>query len=1213
MAQRYYVDAFGKRRKADTGAEGIGDLFKQFGEANDSYRETKSSLSSQLLNQAPTTNTLDPNKLPEKFKLKSPDGKKEVEFNRDEFVSTWDKLSESKKKALFKRISDDRAKGDEGAAIADKALDKAGKYKGGVSDFAAGAEDKFFGGFRRSAARAFDFVAPGDQSAGVKKFLEDTGSTDEQGIQYKGTGRLGQKVGSVGKGIAETVPGLALSGGASNIAKGTSFVEKLGEGGKIAQAGAKFIPAVAGSVAGAGANAAVDIGNGNQGQYKKNALIGIGLDAAFPVLGKLGGGIDSQAGKAIAKIAGENGGDRIAMIGEKGLIGAANRGVRNAVKQGVYNSSDLLAKTKVGSKIIDRKDQFMTNWVSDLHPVWKNIKRLDFEKGENGALFAEARLAIGDARRSAGEAENFIANNVNAQNLSQGLASYDANAGKALKDFDKYAKARSELERVGAGRKEFGADKIAGFEKDLSGSHDFSKEYDSLVGLYKDLNDYKLSQGLMSKKQYDDFAADPYNYIRRQQEVPEGSKFANPPKVADLKSSKLNKKINKFADGEQMSPVNTALDTIYTAHAEAATNRAAKELTAMMGPEAKVLKRTSLDDVASKVPNSDKSVLSYLEDGKRVDVRVDPAISAAVTGFDGSNRLVMGETLRKVQEAFKLGTTGLNPVFALTVNPVRDVPSALINSRAPVRTAAAMLNAIPTAMGIPITKNDEKLFQEYLKSSGKMTSFNQYAKPQDARREAIKFVQGKPDPRALTSKVTRTGEPLPAFLNGVDRNSKKVYTYVKNPRDGMRALYETVSAPGEITENATRYALYKGTKGKALKEGFSDEAAAKAASLASREGTTDFLEIGTKGRVANSLLPYFNAGIQGSRALFRGAAERPVSFAGKVTALVGIPTAVTTANNLSSPENKAIYDTIPEYVKENNFVIVKPGTHWNEQEKRWEGIILIPKPPGAGALTDPIRKFMEFKADTDPSAGNSFMDFLKKDPQGLVGDIGQSFSPIDVSDKNKFLSSVTPQIAKPTVQTLLNRDLYTGQDIVPEYIDTPGGKVRSDSLAPEDQKRSSFSRTTSAIGKKLGVSPMLIDSWVKSTFGEVGMQGINAADRIQGAPDNEIGGRSIQEGIDRRFVQAPGGAVKSKLYDINKQARASRERTSSKVNELLLQNRPNEAKRLAEEYNGGLLDRYSKFFQTYGNSGDLDAETLDNINELVISTKPSAFKARLKR
>jgi hypothetical protein len=113
-----------------------------------------------------------------------------------------------------------------------------------------------------------------------------------------------------------------------------------------------------------------------------------------------------------------------------------------------------------------------------------------------------------------------------------------------------------------------------------------------------------------------------------------------------------------------------------------------------------------------------------------------------------------------------------------------------------------------------------------------------------------------------------------------------------------------------------------------------------------------------------------------------------------------------------------------------------------------------------------------------------------------------------------------------------------------------------------------------------------------------------------GAEENERGGRSLPESIQRRFYGPPGGADTSAFYDIYNKQSNMRKRTSSKVTELVKAGRWNEARRRAEEYNDGIEGRFSDFLERYSDSPTFDEEWMERIESLKIKTTDQAFKAR---
>ena len=397
---------------------------------------------------------------------------------------------------------------------------------------------------------------------------------------------------------------------------------------------------------------------------------------------------------------------------------------------------------------------------------------------------------------------------------------------------------------------------------------------------------------------------------------------------------------------------------------------------------------------------------------------------------------------------------------------------------------------------------------------------------------------------------------------------------------------------------------FRGTYNKALKEGMSESAALSHAKVAARENSIDFNEAGEIGRVANTFIPYFNSSIQGSRAMARNLRDNPVSAPLKIAVIAGTPTVASTAWNLDDKDRAAVYKDIPEYEKALNFIIVLPGAH-KKEDGSYEGVLKIKKPAGVAAFVEPVRKFMEYQHAT----GKDLSSFLKENGAGMAMDFASDQGPVKFSRDGKFdllsaAGSVVPVAVKPALEAALNKDMYTGRDIV------------SDKLAekPTDEQTSKQkSLLGSAIAGQLGVAPKHVDHFIKSQFGELGTNIQNAADRLAGADDEWAGGRSIDKSISRRFSGAAGGEATTAFYNTYNPAANARKRASEQVTSLIQQGKWNEAKRRAAEYNETIAKRFSGFMHDHADSAGYDDSWDDKINKLYLSTSVKSFKARAKQ
>jgi hypothetical protein len=1088
-----------------------------------------------------------------------------------------------------------------------------------------------------------------------------------------------------------------------------------------AKTGAKV--GTAGAIGTAGATIASNP-NAKPKDIAEAAGLGFGggalLGGVAPIIGKaFKAGTNTATSKVAAKV-----GEKIPSLGEtkglqaiqsKGLLSAADQAIANAGRKTVYKVSDILGATKPGRALISKKDEFQTHWVDQLSPVYKALKRAEFEGRAPQGATAAYRESVGNVTRANSQAENYLSNDKNYTSLNKSLASRGADPIQTRKAFDEYAKVRSDLELAQNNKKDFTPKKVNELQTRLdkvnASTGGFDKEYKDLAKVYSNLNDFRLKNGLISPEIHQKFKNDPLNYIRQQRQLPDwrtekptGKSKASP---SSITTTTAVQKRNLKASGEQLSPLETAIQTVQTAHQEALRNQSAKMLadTLQGAGEAKVIRssadveqkralltqlkegkpiaakldktlrihskeastlqselaklnRQGLDkrlraspgeapqyaadllerlkklpgkstntrelirslitedpkglaqirtmigsrdkklsplldkiDSLSKdlhslhqerkaiygqaqginttVTKGDKTTLSYLDKGIENVVHVDPAIKSAVEGWSQQSQNVLTNFMRLTNQVFKYGTTVGNIGFGLP-NLAGDIGESAANSRALAYTHNPLnfIRSLFDTAGLPLTSKEKGIAEAFAKGNKGALTINQYAKPAAAARTANR-----------------------AVLQNTERLSR-IYTYVAHPKDGAHALFNRLEKVVGAPEELTRRANFRGTYLKAKKQGLSEADAVKQANLASRENSVDFSAMGSYARTANSLYPYFNSPIQGTRQLLRTASQNPVTFAARTGAIVMVPVAMTTIWNNEDPKRKAIYDTIPDYVKQNNFVVIRPDAKWNPDKKQWDGVVIMKKPLGLAAFAEPVRKYIEYAAQNDPGKIKSLSDFLQNQGGNIAKSAIGNLTPISIEDKNKFISSIAPQAIKPSLEVGVNKNLYTGTDIVPRSLQN---------LPPAEQRYDKGSSSAEAIGKKLNVSPISVSNFIKGTFGEVGTNIQNAVDRLATNNPNEVGGRSISESVKRRFVGVPGGEDTNAFYKAYVPASAKKTQVSKQITQLIQEGKIGEANRRADEFNSSLESRFKDFNNKYANSPTYDPKWNDQFKSLQIS------------
>ena len=1179
----------------------------------------------------------------------------------------------------------------------------------------------------------------------------------------------------IGSALTFGAGGQALSAGAK--AAGKAAFSKGGISAGLKALGGEGIKGIAKNVGkdaaiGAAFGANNELMNKGSGAKIDDVLKGAGLGAAVGAAapgvlkgaGKALGGADKLAGKAIGKTVG------VDQFTKNGVIGTLDQFVSRGIRKAGYAAEDALNKTNLGSKLVQGKDDFMQKWVTDKHNILKELRRADFEAGvKNPGYEMRARELMGDISRSSGMAKDWLENNQNAQALSQSLLDRAANrqghriSGKGAdtkigmrsgsseqvsKEFDEYAKIRSEFDLMNAGKKDFSKEKVDNLNKRWQQLQDkgvnYEKEYNLLTGVYKDDLKNRFDNGLISKAQYDELSKDGFDYVRVQREQPKWltekpNSGASTSQKASLSKSDTIQKLDKHAEGEQLSPLQVMMDRINNTHLEATRNKAASEIGTMLSDTgagkfirttdminekralltkvaegkqiAAKLNRTLrtnknaannlrkeitalkaegrdkltrkmnetvdyLDDLAKNNPNGvfsdrqmadvltsmsstelrrlsrkiatrDKNMqpfldrietlngqlkkvheanrknwwdansiktnpstgdiptFSFLDKGEKNIIQTSPEIAHAIHGWGKQDMNALTEFARRTNQMFKMGTTGVNPAFAIP-NFIGDQVESAINSKNVLATHNPInfMRATMMAAGKPLTKKDAQILEQYAKFNSGGKKIDIYRKQKDAGQQVADWINnsGKGN-RSIEEIAKNPGELLGDAANMAKRAKVKTTEYI-NPMKGGKAAWEKFQDMVGLTEDITRIQNFRGTYNKALKDGMSESAALSNAKVAARENSIDFNEAGELARVTNSFSAYFNSAIQGSRTMARNLRDNPVSASMKIAAIAGTPTVASTAWNLSDKDRAAVYKDIPEYEKANNFIIVMPGAH-KKEDGSYEGVIKIKKPAGVAGFVEPVRKFMEYQHAT----GKDLSSFLKENGAGMAMDFASDQGPVKFSRDGKFdllgaAGSLTPVAIKPALEAALNKDMYTGRDIV------------SDKLAekPTDEQTSKQkSLLGSAIASQLGVAPKHVDHFIKGQFGEFGTNIQNAADRLAGADDEWAGGRSIDKSIARRFSGAAGGEATTAFYNTYNPAANARKRASEQVTSLIQQGKINEAKRRANEYNETIAKRFSGFMHDHADSAGYDDSWDDKINKLYLSTSVKSFKARAKQ
>lgn len=384
---------------------------------------------------------------------------------------------------------------------------------------------------------------------------------------------------------------------------------------------------------------------------------------------------------------------------------------------------------------------------------------------------------------------------------------------------------------------------------------------------------------------------------------------------------------------------------------------------------------------------NDKDTIAYKENGETKYLRInDPKLADVMKNRASVTTGPIIQFLSTMNRWFAYVNTQASPEFVIA-NFARDLQTALINisGESSKGLATGLIKSVPDAMratyraemGKPdMNGKMDVYYKEFKEAGGRMTFFG------------LKDV-------AATQKDIQN-----ALGDGSYRSATKVF---KVALDKLARLNSAV-------ENATRLATYSTLR----ENGFSVQKAAYAA----RNITVNFTRKGTAGPLLNSIYLFANANIQGTARIFQAVASSP-----KVRKIL---TGVMVAGYFRSMVNRivggddesgeAYYDKIPQYVKETNFIIMKPDSKGQ--------YFKIPMPYGYSVADYTGQLLSEVSPKEAFGGGASKSQALAK----LAGAMLDNFNPLGAS--KSLLQTISPTIITPITDYALNMD-YSGRPIMP--------------------------------------------------------------------------------------------------------------------------------------------------------------------------------------
>lgn len=488
-------------------------------------------------------------------------------------------------------------------------------------------------------------------------------------------------------------------------------------------------------------------------------------------------------------------------------------------------------------------------------------------------------------------------------------------------------------------------------------------------------------------------------------------------------------------------------------------------------------------------------VVNVFENGKNVRYAVPEVIERAVKNLDGETGGIL-LTLGSIQaKMLRTGATALNIGF-IPVNIVRDVQDAMTTeiTEKGVKGMLSFLASYPRAIYAAAKRDD--LYKLWMQEGGAQSTMTEQI--------------FKKTPKT----VAQLAGKKPKLLNRL------------NPITNTKNLIEFANRVGEQSTRLARFSS-------GLKRGESmTEAAFK-----SRDISLDFAKAGNSIKVLNQVIPFLNAGIQGSEKLMRLYKNNPKAAIASTSVMFGIPTVALFSHNSQFKD----YDDIPDAEKQTNWVILARDRTQEEIANGDSPIgIKIPKGFIGRMVSTTTESAMQFMKSKDPST------FPKA---GL--DVAASLSPVGLpyneEQLGQSLSTVLPPWIKAGVEWTTNTNLFFGSKIVPQSLEN---------MPAAEQYKEKTPAVYKMAGKLTGQSPLKIQNTVNTTTGGVGRQ-------IATLLSGDLKGGTTEQ-VSRRFMDIRDGKKADEAYDtVNKEKEYTALR-NKQLKEAFRENDMKEFERLSE-------------------------------------------------
>jgi len=307
-------------------------------------------------------------------------------------------------------------------------------------------------------------------------------------------------------------------------------------------------------------------------------------------------------------------------------------------------------------------------------------------------------------------------------------------------------------------------------------------------------------------------------------------------------------------------------------------------------------------------------------------------------------------------------------------------------------------------------------------------------------------------------------------FKGTSEDLSKILRDISDGKPGWMKALGALEATSMELDAATRRAQYNSY----IEQGLSE----MEATLMSLE-SMNFNKRGASPsiHVANALIPFFNAQIQGLNVLYKSLAGKmpfndQLRIREKLLMRGGMMAGATILYAMMMQDDEAYKNATPDQ-KYGNWFIRVPGL---------DEPIRVPIPFEIGYIFKAIPEAL-YNSMTQKHGGEEAVQAFN---QILIQTIpgGTSMPTIDIGNGLKIPTLIPlPQAVKPIVETALEKSFYTGRDILSE---------REKKLLPEEQYRANTSEAAKLVGKAFGLSPIKMEALINGYTGTMGLAFLHA-------------------------------------------------------------------------------------------------------------------------